>query len=34
MGACHAPIGSLTGHDAWVIGDEPYVAIDFSGSEE
>ena len=28
--ASHIP----PGHDAWVIGDEPYVAIDFSGAEE
>ncbi len=21
-------------HDSWVVGDEPYVAIDFSGAEE
>jgi quercetin dioxygenase-like cupin family protein len=28
--ASHIP----PGHDAWVVGDEPYVAIDFSGAEE
>jgi hypothetical protein len=22
------------GHDAWVIGDEPYVGVDFSSSED
>lgn len=22
------------GHDAWVIGDEPYVAVDFTGGPE
>ena len=22
------------GHGAWLVGDEPYVAIDFSGAEE
>ena len=21
------------GHDAWVVGDEPYVGVDFTGSE-
>lgn len=21
------------GHDAWVIGDEPFVAVDFTGME-
>ena len=21
------------GHDAWVVGDEPYVAVDFMGAE-
>jgi quercetin dioxygenase-like cupin family protein len=28
--ASHIP----PGHDAWVVGDEQYVAIDFSGAEE
>ena len=22
------------GHDAWVVGDEPYVGVDFTGGEE
>jgi hypothetical protein len=22
------------GHDAWVVGDEPYVAVDFTGGAE
>jgi hypothetical protein len=22
------------GHDAWVVGDEPYVGVDFRGAEE
>jgi quercetin dioxygenase-like cupin family protein len=28
--ASHIP----PGHEAWVVGDEPYVAVDFSGAEE
>jgi hypothetical protein len=28
--ASHIP----PGHDAWVVGDEPYVGVDFSGGEE
>jgi quercetin dioxygenase-like cupin family protein len=28
--ASHIP----PGHDAWVVGDEPYVALDFSGAED
>ena len=28
--ASHIP----PGHDAWVVGDEPYVAIDFVGAKE
>jgi hypothetical protein len=23
-----------SGHDAWVVGDEPYVAVDFTGGAE
>jgi quercetin dioxygenase-like cupin family protein len=28
--ASHIP----PGHDAWVVGDEPYIAVDFSGAAE
>jgi quercetin dioxygenase-like cupin family protein len=28
--ASHIP----PGHDAWVVGDEPYIAVDFAGAEE
>jgi quercetin dioxygenase-like cupin family protein len=28
--ASHIP----PGHDAWVVGEEPYVGVDFSGAEE
>jgi quercetin dioxygenase-like cupin family protein len=28
--ASHIP----PGHDAWVVGDEPYVGVDFTGADE
>jgi quercetin dioxygenase-like cupin family protein len=28
--AIHIP----PGHDAWVVGDQPYVGVDFAGAEE